>query len=232
MENDVLTEALYLNYQRAGREAKYWGSYFLRSLKKYGGLEVAKRMLAKSTRAGDTKGFLALVDAGRPDLSVEAVVLMPQFSGLFSRQELAVAEQRLKRFPASSWRRNVKRASVYPDELPEGRDYREGAVARVQVNRYERDRAARTICLRQHGMRCKVCDLKFDEHYGDIGEGFIHVHHIKPFGMMRQEYKINPKTDLIPVCPNCHAMLHTSEPPLSVDELKAKLRKGNKRVVS
>lgn len=232
MENDALTQALYLNYQRAGREAKYWGSYFLRSLKKHGGREVAKRMLAKSTQAGDTKGFLALVDAGRRDLSVEAVVLMPQFRGLFSEQERAIAEKRLKRFPESSWRKNVKRASVYPDELPEGRDYREGAAARVQVNRYERDPAARVVCLKQHGRRCKVCDLKFDERYGDIGEGFIHVHHIKPLGMMRQEYKINPKTDLIPVCPNCHAMLHTSEPPLSVDELKAKLLESNKGVVS
>ncbi len=226
MENDALTQMLYLNYQRAGREAKYWGFYFLRDLKKYGGLKVAKRMLAKTTRAGDTKGFLALADAGRPDLSVEAVVLLPQFRSLFSDQEIAIAEQRLKRFPASSWRKSVKRISVYPDEVPEGRDYREGAVTKVLVNRYERDPDARAACLAQNGTRCKVCGLSFDERYGDIGEDFIHVHHIKPLGITREEYKINPKTDLIPVCPNCHAMLHTSEPPLSVDELKAKLLAG------
>lgn len=224
MQDDPLTQALYLNYQRAGREAKYWGFYFLRDLKKYGGLKVARRMLAKTTRAGDTKGFLALADAGRPDLSVEAVVLLPQFRGLFSAQELAIAEQRLKRFPTSSWRKSVARGGVYPDELPEGRDYREGAVARVQVNRYERDPDARAACLAKHGRQCKVCDLRFDERYGDIGKDFMHVHHVKPLGTMRREYRLNPETDLVPVCPNCHAMLHTSEPPLSVDELKVQLR--------
>jgi hypothetical protein len=66
MKQDPLTQMLYLNYRRAGRETKYWGFYFLRELKKHGGLKVAKRMLAKTTRAGDTKGFLALADAGRP----------------------------------------------------------------------------------------------------------------------------------------------------------------------
>jgi hypothetical protein len=147
MEEDALTKAMYSNYQRAGRETKYWGSYFLRELKKYGGLGVAKRMLAKATRNGDTKGFLALADAGRPDLSVEAVVLSPEFRHLFSTEELAIAERRLKRFPVHARRKNIDRAAIYPDELPTGRQYREGAVAQVKVNRYERDPKARAACL-------------------------------------------------------------------------------------
>jgi 5-methylcytosine-specific restriction protein A len=223
MEQDPLTQKLYSNYQRAGRETKYWGSYFLRELKKNGGLNVAKRMLAKTTRAGDTKGFLALADAGRPDLSVEAVVLSPQFRHMFSARELAVAEQRLKRFPTQAWRKDVDRGSIYPDEMPKGDKYKEGAVEKVQVNRYERDAAARDACLKKHGTRCTVCGLKFEDRYGDIGKGFIHVHHLKPLATARQEYEINPETDLLPVCPNCHAMLHTSDPPLSVAELKARL---------
>jgi 5-methylcytosine-specific restriction enzyme A len=223
MQDDALTQALYLNYQRAGREAKYWGFYFLRDLKKHGGLEVAKRLLAKTAKAGETKGFLALADAGRPDLSVEAVVLAPEFRSLFSEKELAIAEERLKRFPQFS-RKRLKSASAYPDELPEGRNYREGAVARVQVNRYERDPRARDACLARHGRRCKVCDLKFEERYGEIGEDFIHVHHVKPLATMRKGYRLKPESDLVPVCPNCHAMLHTSDPPLSVEELKEKLR--------
>jgi predicted HNH restriction endonuclease len=32
--------------------------------------------------------------------------------------------------------------------------------------------------------------------------------------------------DLIPVCPNFHAMLHTSSPPVSVEELKKKINHG------
>lgn len=58
-----------------------------------------------------------------------------------------------------------------------------------------------------------------------IGKGFIHVHHKKPMATSRRAYRLNPEKDLVPVCPNCHAMLHTSDPPLSVDELKAALSK-------
>jgi 5-methylcytosine-specific restriction protein A len=224
MDQDALTQKLYSNYEKAGRDLGYWGSYFLRELKKHGGLKVAKRMLAKSTRAGDTKGFLALADHGRPELSIEAVVLLPEFRELFSPEELSIAEKRLKRFPSISWRKDVGQNPIYPDELPTGRRYREGAVSKVQVNRYERDSAARRACLAKHGTRCQVCGLRFDERYGEIGKDFIHVHHLKPLAAMRKEYELDPQTDLRPVCPNCHAMLHTSEPPLSISELKSKLR--------
>ncbi|MGA9069080.1 MAG: hypothetical protein WB424_02425 [Terracidiphilus sp.] len=32
--------------------------------------------------------------------------------------------------------------------------------------------------------------------------------------------KINPINDLRPVCPNCHEMLHRSDPPYTIDQLK------------
>ena len=221
MRQDPLTLALYDSYQRAGKETKFWANRFLQSLKRRGGLEVAKRILANKTDGGITKGFLALKDAGRPELSVEAIVLAPEFRHLFSDGELVVAENRLKaHFPAPFWRKAVDKASIYPDVLPGNPKYFEGAVASVLVNRYERDQAARAMCLAKHGSRCKVCGLLFSEHYVSIGIGFIHVHHTRPLATMREEYQVDPETDLVPVCPNCHAMLHTCEPPLSVEELK------------
>lgn len=50
--------------------------------------------------------------------------------------------------------------------------------------------------------------MNFEEVYGEIGKGFIHVHHIVPLSEINSEYKVNYKDDLIPVCPNCHSMLH------------------------
>ncbi len=230
MRQDPLTLALYESYHRAGKETKFWASRFLQSLKRRGGLEVAKRILANKTDGGITKGFLALKDAGRPDLSVEAIVLAPEFRHLFSDRELTVAEDRLRtHFPPAFWRKQVDKASVYPEALPEDREYFEGAVAQVLVNRYERDKAARDACLAKNGSRCKVCGLLFSEQYGSIGDGFIHVHHTRPLATMRKEYQIDPQTDLVPVCPNCHAMLHTCEPPLSIEELKAHLISQNTR---
>jgi 5-methylcytosine-specific restriction protein A len=63
--------------------------------------------------------------------------------------------------------------------------------------------------------------MSFEECYGEIGKGFIHVHHKKPLAACRGSYQLDPEKDLVPVCPNCHAMLHTSDPPLSVEELKS-----------
>ncbi len=64
--------------------------------------------------------------------------------------------------------------------------------------------------------------MSFEEQYGPIGKGFIHVHHRKPLAH-REVYRLDPINDLIPVCPNCHSMLHSSEPLLSVEELKTML---------
>ena len=105
-------------------------------------------------------------------------------------------------------------------------DVPEGAKTRVAVNKYERDRRARQRCIQRHGAICKVCDLDFEKRYGEIGDGFIHVHHTKPLSQItdHDNYTINPFTDLVPVCPNCHAMLHKGEPePFTVEELQHRM---------
>ncbi len=227
MKKDALTKALYTAYQQTGRELHYWAGYFLRALKAHGGLGVAKSILAKRGKGSLTKGFLNLVDAGRPELSVEWIVLLPEFRGKFSDEELRIAEERIRRSFKTRPPIAVKASIIYPDEIPEGWGYKEGAVARVLVNRYERDPRARDACLKKHGRRCMVCTLRFKDRYGKIGEDFIHVHHIKPLGTVRKEYKLDPEKDLVPVCPNCHAMLHKKEPPLFVHELQKLLRRAS-----
>lgn len=95
----------------------------------------------------------------------------------------------------------------------------EGALKKVFVNRYERSRYNRTLCINFHGCYCNVCKMNFEEKYGELGSGFIHVHHIVPVSKIGQDYIINPIKDLIPLCPNCHAMIHKKDPPLSIDDL-------------
>ncbi len=77
--------------------------------------------------------------------------------------------------------------------------------------------------MRYHGTRCQVCGLDMAKRYGDIGQGFIHIHHLVPLSEIKQDYRLDPKTDLIPVCPNCHAMLHRRNPPYTPEELKAQM---------
>ena len=112
---------------------------------------------------------------------------------------------------------------VYPDQIDPQEPLVEGAQRRVTVNVYERNSKAREECLAEHGYRCAVCEMSFEEYYGDIGRGFIHVHHIKELSSIRDESEVDPIKDLCPVCPNCHAMLHKKKPAFSVDELRQRL---------
>lgn len=113
---------------------------------------------------------------------------------------------------------------TYPDELSEHGLYPEGAAKTVVVNAYERNVASRQKCIEFYGPRCVVCELDFEERYGDLGHGFIHVHHEVPLSLIKQTYFVDPIRDLKPVCPNCHAMLHRATPPLSIKELRACLK--------
>lgn len=114
---------------------------------------------------------------------------------------------------------------TYPDEIADNSAIIvEGAKQQVTVNRYERSPKARAQCLAHHGYRCKVCNLDFAERYGELGSGFIHVHHVIPLADIGENYEIDPQTDLVPVCPNCHAMLHRRTPPVTVEALRLELR--------
>jgi 5-methylcytosine-specific restriction protein A len=145
--------------------------------------------------------------------------LRPEFRPLFTDAELEEASKRIGALPPITKRTSVSPELNFPETLPESETYIEGAIRRIVVNAYERDARAREACLLKHGRRCFICNISFEDTYGDIGRGFIHVHHKKPLALIRSEYILDPGNDLIPVCPNCHAMLHTSNPPLAVEYL-------------
>jgi hypothetical protein len=99
----------------------------------------------------------------------------------------------------------------------------EGTQVLVTSKRYERSNLLRKIAIGIHGNCCFVCGMNFENVYGEIGRDFIHVHHIERVAD-KGIRTIDPYADLIPVCPNCHAMLHSSTPPLKPSELKKNLR--------
>lgn len=103
----------------------------------------------------------------------------------------------------------------------------EGAKKSVIVNQYERNPIARQKCIEANGCKCKVCGMDFEEKYGEIGRGFIHVHHVVPISTIGESYQVDPIKDLVPVCPNCHAMLHRGHNGVvfTIDELKTKIQK-------
>jgi hypothetical protein len=101
----------------------------------------------------------------------------------------------------------------------------EGARRLVYINSYERSRSAREACKRIHGTSCAACGFDFGGTYGTSFRGYIHVHHIRSLADIGEEYEVDPRTDLVPVCPNCHAVIHSESPPLSIAAVRKLLRK-------
>lgn len=118
-----------------------------------------------------------------------------------------------------------EKTSALSEEVPDS--IWEGAKRTVTVNFFERNPKARTDCIEAHGSKCAICNFDFGEIYGEQFRGFIHIHHKVPLSSIGKSYKVNPKTDLIPVCPNCHAIIHYGNKTRSVDPVRKLINKAN-----
>ncbi len=115
---------------------------------------------------------------------------------------------------------NVSQVEIFPDEVEESEEsLLEGKTRKVSVNIYERNPVARQQCIDHYGCKCFICDFDFEFIYGEIGKGFIHVHHLVEISKVGNQYSVDPIKDLRPVCPNCHAMLHKRKPAYSIEDV-------------
>lgn len=101
-------------------------------------------------------------------------------------------------------------------------NHNEGKRLQFYTTKYERNQANRTAAIKIHGTKCMACGFNFEATYGELGENFIEVHHIKPLSSIDQEVEVNPETDLICLCSNCHRMIHRRKDGiLTLDALKS-----------
>jgi HNH endonuclease len=108
-------------------------------------------------------------------------------------------------------------------------DFYEGSITRISIERRERDQAARQACIALHKCRCGICCFDFGQFYGPPAAGFIHVHHLSPLSNMTKETKVDPEKDLIPLCPNCHSVVHLQKEPYSIDEVRIMIEIAKKQ---
>ena len=115
---------------------------------------------------------------------------------------------------------------IYSEETEVIEGSKEGGSKYLFVKSYERSLENRKRAIERHGVQCSVCDFNFERFYGEIGIGFIEVHHTKPLSSLNDKIVVNPYTDLVPICSNCHRMIHRSrDKVLSIDELKNIIKK-------
>jgi 5-methylcytosine-specific restriction protein A len=108
------------------------------------------------------------------------------------------------------------------DTLNDPEYFTEGKEREIIQTIYERNPKLREMAIKIHGTTCSVCGFNFTKKYGILGEGYIEIHHLVPHSehKIKGESEINPETDLIPLCSNCHRMIHKPAKMLSVEELK------------
>lgn len=199
-------------YQQVGNETGYWAKRYLQRVRRVGGFQAAKGWL--KPKSSPTSGLQKLAERNRLDLSFEALVLRQPWSSLFTSEELHTAQKRL----------NIVSSFRLSEEIFDDQKLAEGSVCQVTINSYERNPEARRRCIEYYGTSCCVCGFDFEERFGSVAQGFIHVHHLKPLSEIQKEYEVNPIADLRPVCPNCHAMIHLGGKTRSIEEVKSWLR--------
>lgn len=106
--------------------------------------------------------------------------------------------------------------------------FQEGKRYSVISTAIERSSAARKACLAFYGSRydCEACGFNFKRAYGEHGKDYIHVHHRVELASSEGTIYTDPAKDLIPLCPNCHAMVHRGKGTMSVEELQRILQEN------
>lgn len=108
--------------------------------------------------------------------------------------------------------------------------FEEGGLREITKELHIRNPQLKTYTLAKYGYACVVCGFNFEEFYGDLGAGYIEVHHLLPISA-RKDDSITSIKDVTVVCANCHRVLHrTGKHPISLSKLrKAILRQKKKR---
>ena len=92
--------------------------------------------------------------------------------------------------------------------------------------RIERNPRAAKEAKKYHGVRCQACNLEFSERYGDLGNGFIEAHHLRPIASLEEGSAVSydVATDFAVLCPNCHRMIHRTADPSDLTGFRRLIR--------
>ena len=92
----------------------------------------------------------------------------------------------------------------------------------------KRDPKIRRAFLQRKKLKCEVCGFDFEAVYGELGAGYIEVHHKKPVSDGERITDLNK--DLVMLCSNCHRMIHRGKDHMiTVEELKSIIDSAHKK---
>lgn len=113
--------------------------------------------------------------------------------------------------------------NVAEDDADDTWEDQEGSIHTVYHKRRERkdvkSKKIKSVLKDGKAICCEACGFDFEQVYGVRGRGFIECHHKKPVSEMVSG-ETTKASDLALLCANCHRMVHSKRPWLSIDELK------------
>lgn len=91
----------------------------------------------------------------------------------------------------------------------------------VDIADYDKAKAA---CIEYYGAICDLCGFDYGYTYGEAFENQIEVHNINSHDEVEVMENTDPIKDLIPVCHNCHGVIHSQNPPISVEKMRQMIK--------
>ena len=150
---------------------------------------------------------------------IQTLLGLPRYQGNPARHRCATCAfiEGVARGAANPDRDTIEIVDEVEQDVPGGV---EGKLVWRKHRTYERNASNRARAIVFHGTKCLGCGFSFDDSYtSSHARGYIEVHHIHPFSQGPRV--VNPYEDLIPLCANCHRMVHRQGNDwLSLEELQ------------
>ncbi|WP_084323985.1 HNH endonuclease [Methanolobus tindarius] len=132
---------------------------------------------------------------------------------------LKINQERLARIREKEYGTDI---NLTPDIIDEVASAEEGKKYIREASFRQRNRKLIEQKKANSDYRCEVCGMRYEDVYGEIGKDYIIAHHLEPIGN-RDEAAKTTLDDIALVCSNCHDMLHKTNPPMSIEELRTQL---------
>lgn len=190
---------------------------------------------ALAARAEDFRQQLGGTPASLPESRIELRASGTRLARLYEVGNICAAFYPEYQLPTDAeWRQEFRHvlglyeSLVYNETLPSGSAGKEADetagmlvedLRRFRLHkRIERNAVLAREVKRLQGTRCSACRLSFKEFYGSLGEGYIEAHHLTPVAQLKgQRLRLDPKTDFVVLCTNCHAMIHRYPDPSDLE---------------
>ncbi len=170
--------------------------------------------------AGKRDGLFTITDKGKQYLSENLDWVRYLLTNNFSAEDieanlLLIPKQKYKRIDVGVFDENFL---IYEGDVK----YRQGKI-------YGRSSQLRNLAVEKHTIngriKCSACCFDYEDFFGEHGKGFIEIHHQKPIFMFDESEFVRTievaLLNVVPVCSNCHRMVHRYKRPLMIGEVKA-----------